>query len=452
MPLLQSIATAFEELPRPATTLQDVGLIQGRLGLPIKLSPSAPSSTPLPALRVQPGSVYVHNRRTDDVLPAFQPLPRSGLPAIDATFHRRSEMLMQEMAREFSDFSLKGLAWAEQQAREEANIASERAAEDAALAKRRFEEDAAIAARRARQDSERSQHEGSAGIAFRSGREEEHSALEARWRSKHAELTAALDEAVAAHEQQLALDEQRKKEDEARATEAAAREAAAEAERASRQTELAEDARRLAELATLRHATSPSVRSLALVSAEHLAPALGYACPVAGTPLSQHDRSWWKCLHLLEAEGLTPPLKATEHAATLFAALDEDADDLVPCADAGYLLALLTSGSMRDRVDAACDAPGAPGAGLTVTPLAAARQLQLCSRVRKLCAPKLAALLLDAPAADATTMPTVPAPEALERSVATFYAGAASIPSDKFRAWASSTPTVATLFAPLSRH
>ena len=136
---------------------------------------------------------------------------------------------------------------------------------------------------REREDlADRSQHDGVAGTAFRSSREEEQSALLARWRSKFAELAAALEEAVAAHEQQLALEEQRRKEEEARTREVAAREAAEAAERASRHTELAEDARRLAELAKLRVATIASVRSLALVSAEHIAPALGYACPVAG--------------------------------------------------------------------------------------------------------------------------------------------------------------------------
>jgi len=456
--MLQTIATAFEELPRQATTLQDITHLQGRLGGP-KPSPSfvgvasGAAQTMLPSpLTFAHGTVYVHNRRTDESRPVVQPLARTGVPTVDATFHKRSEMLMQEMASEFSKFSLAGLAWAEQQARDEATLDAERAAEDAAIAKKRFEEDAAIAARRAQQDGERSQHDGVAGTSFRASRDEEVSALSTRWRTKFAELAASLEEALLAHEQQLALDEQRRKEEEARMQEKATREAQYAAERAKGHAELAEDARRLAELAALRLATTPSLRSLALVSCEHVAPAIGYACPVAGTPLRLHDRSWWKCLHLLEAEGLTPPLKATEYASGLFHALDDDADDAVVCADAGYLLALLTTGSTRDRIDAACDAPGAPGGGLTVTSAAAARQLQLCARARKMCAPKLTALLRNVSTADTTAMVPVPAADSLERSVATLFAGTASIPADRFRQWAATTPTVATLFAPLSRY
>ena len=40
----------------------------------------------------------------------------------------------------------------------------------------------------------------------------------------------------------------------------------------------------------------------------------------------------------------------------------------------------------------------------------------------------------------------------LERSVGTLFAGAASMPTDKFRVWAASTPTIAVLFEPLARH
>lgn len=453
--VLETIATAFEELPRQATTLQDINLIQGRLGLPNKkpsiLGGGSSSTAVPPTALVLPGSVYVHTRRTDDALPTFQSLARTSVPSVDATFQRRSEMLMQEMSREFSEFSLAGLAAADQQARNEGKVSAERAAEDAALAKIRFEEDAAIAARRALQDSERSYHEGAAGTAFRSGREDEHTALVARWRGKFAELAASLEEAVAAHEQQLALDAQRKLEEEARAHEAAARAAAEEASRASRHTELAEDARRLAELAALRLASNPSVRSLALVSADVVAPALAYACPQANTSLRVADRTWWKALHILEAEGLTPPLKSTDQAAALFSGMDDDADGVVPCADAAYLLALLASGSARDRVDAACDAPGAPAGGATLTPLAAARQLQLCARARKACALKLTTLLLGVDA-DVATMVSVPTNDSLERSVGTLFAGAASMPTDKFRVWAASTPTIAVLFEPLARH
>ena len=115
------------------------------------------------------------------------------------------------------------------------------------------------------------------------------------------------------------------------------------------------------------------------------------------------------------------------------------------------MLALLANGAMRDRVDAACEAPGASAAGPSVTPLAAARQLQLCARVRQHCAPAVVALMLNAPAADATTMLPVPSPESIEREVASFYSGAAHVPADKFRQWAATNPKVATLFAPLTR-
>ena len=71
--------------------------------------------------------------------------------------------------------------------------------------------------------------------------------------------------------------------------------------------------------------------------------------------------------------------------------------------------------------------------------------------VRKHCAPKVAALLLNMPAADATTMVPVPTAEAIERAVGSLFAGAAHIASDKFRSWAATTAAVATLFAPLSR-
>ena len=58
-------------------------------------------------------------------------------------------------------------------------------------------------------------------------------------------------------------------------------------------------------------------------------------------------------------------LKQTDLATKLFEAFDGDADGDVSTADAGYLLGLLTAGTLRDRVDAACDAPGAPGASWT---------------------------------------------------------------------------------------
>ena len=64
-------------------------------------------------------------------------------------------------------------------------------------------------------------------------------------------------------------------------------------------------------------------------------------------------------------------LKQTDLATKLFEAFDGDADGDVSTADAGYLLGLLTAGTLRDRVDAACDAPGAPGAGSHLTRSAA---------------------------------------------------------------------------------
>jgi len=319
-----------------------------------------------------------------------------------------------------------------------------------------------------------------------------------RWKSKFGELHAALEESVAAHEAQKALDAQRQKEEEARMSEKAARDAALEAERATRQTELAEDARRLAELAKLRLAVSPSVRSLALVSAEHIAPALRYAVGVAGVPLRLSDRSWWKLLHLLEGEGLTPPLKATDVGASLFGAFDADADGDVHAAEAGYLLALLTAGSLRERVDASLDAPGAPGAGTHLTRSAALQQLQMCAKARKLSAPKTTALLLALPAADMTMMlpvnfpspshsppctahprtacdasrslrplrsqqrldslgPTVPShsqvptTEAIDRAIADLFGGGTQLATESFRSWAASSPTVSSLFVPLYR-
>lgn len=456
--LMQTIASAFEAEPK-TSTIADVGLVANRLTAPLmgnlgfggQQRSQQNSSQSHSVLASKPGKLYVHAQRSDEPIPSFQPLQRTGIPDIDAAFDLKSAQLQHEMAREFSDFSLAGLSWAEACSREDAQIAAERAKEDAALARKRMEEDAAIAARRGQQDAERMQHSGASVGAFRTKREEEEAGLQQRWKAKFAELSAALEEAVAAYEQRQALEEQRMREEHARAQEKAAREAALAAERATRQTELAEDARRLAEMATLRLSTTPSVRALILVSAEHVPPALAYACPIAGTPLRTSDRSWWKALHLLEAEGLTPSLKSTELAKVLFAACDDDADDAVPCPDAGYLLGLITSGSTRDRVDAACDVPGAPANGQTVNAQAALRQLQLCARVRKHCAPKITALLMNVTAADATTMVPVPTPDVLERGVNGLFSGAQSIPGEKFRSWAANTPGIAPLFAPLSR-
>ena len=106
----------------------------------------------------------------------------------------------------------------------------------------------------------------------------------------------------------------------ARASAEAARNADLEVERAIRTAEQAEEARLKAELDKLRMSTTPSVRSLTLVGAQQVAPALRYAVGVVGGPLRLKDRSWWKLLHTLECEGLTP---RTEPRLDL---------DLTPCA------------------------------------------------------------------------------------------------------------------------
>ena len=96
------------------------------------------------------------------------------------------------------------------------------------------------------------------------------------------------------------------------AQEAAAREAAARAESAAKEAESLVNARREAELAKLRLAAQPSIRSLALVGPEHLPAAVAFACGAAaaaggggkenGAVLRLDDRSWWRMLHFLEAE------------------------------------------------------------------------------------------------------------------------------------------------------
>ena len=356
--LFDKLAHAFEDEAPSATTLKDVSLLNSRLGF----GAAAPLVPPLPgglfgstsaASTQQLGVVYVHSRRPEEAVPIFPGLPLSGIPTIDAAFRRRGEQALQDMARAFSDFSLSGLEWAEQRACANADLAAERAAEDAAIARRRFEEDATLAAKRAQEDEERAGSGSSVGTSFEGEREQAEAALHEQWKGKFSELRASLEEAVAAHEAQKALDEQRKREEEARVSQAAAREAARAAEHASRLTEAAEDAHRLAELAKLRIAQVPSVRSIALVSAGHIAPALRFTRSTEpAEPLTLYDRSWWKLLHLLEAEGLTPPLKGTNIAASLFGAIDADSDGAVPTADAAYMLSLLTSGSPRDRIDA----------------------------------------------------------------------------------------------------
>ena len=328
---------------------------------------------------------------------------------------------------------------------------SDRAAEDAEIARRRFAEDAALAAKRSREDEERQTQRGTQAAAFCSEREAQEADLMTRWKGKFAELMAELEEAVAAHEAAQALEAQRRKEEEARAREAAAREAALEAERAMRQTELAEDARRLAELAKLRLSVTPSVRSLSLVSAIHVAGAIRYASPVAGQPLRLSDRSWWKVLHLLEAEGLTPPLKATTQATDLFEAIDADRDGAVSTAEAGYVLSLLSNGTARERVDATCDAPGAPAGSGSVTRTAAMLQLQLCANARRHSGPQTAALLLSHPAADMKTLQPVPTKDALEQAISHLFGASANLSAERFRTWAATHALPSPLFAPLFR-
>ncbi|KOO20833.1 hypothetical protein Ctob_000007 [Chrysochromulina tobinii] len=359
--------------------------------------------------------MFVHEQRVEVPLPRFQPLPLTGVSIVDAEFRRRSEMFVQEMHREFSAFSLTGLTWLEQRAKEDAQVATERAAEDAAIARRRAEEDGALAARRQRADLERRK----AGT-FEKEREAQETQLISRWKSKSGELQASLKEAVASYEAHKALEAQRLKEDVARASAEAARNADLEVERAIRTAEQAEEARLKAELDKLRMSTTPSVRSLTLVGAQQVAPALRYAVGVVGGPLRLKDRSWWKLLHTLECEGLTPPLKQTDLATKLFEAFDGDADGDVSTADAGYLLGLLTAGT-----------------------LPALMQLQLCARVRKLAAPKTTALLQHA-----NTM-QVPTPEAIDRAVADHFGGGTQQPAENFRHWASSSAVVAPLFLPL---
>ena len=289
--LMQTIASAFEAEPK-TSTIADVGLVANRLTAPLmgnlgfggQQRSQQNSSQSHSALASKPGKLYVHAQRSDEPIPSFQPLQRTGIPDIDAAFDLKSAQLQHEMAREFSDFSLAGLSWAEACSREDAQIAAERAKEDAALARKRMEEDAAIAARRGaagrgahaaqRRERRRVPHEAGGGGGGAAAAVE-------------GQVRRALRRTRRGRRRVRAASGARRAEDArgARArAEKAAREAALAAERATRQTELAEDARRLAEMATLRLSTTPSVRALILVSAEHVPPALAYACPIAGTP------------------------------------------------------------------------------------------------------------------------------------------------------------------------
>jgi len=243
------------------------------------------------------------------------------------------------------------------------------------------------------------------------------------------------------------------REEEARAQEEAARSAAAKAQEAGRETEALQLALREAELNKLRLAAAPSLRALLLVSAARVPLAVQFARAglPSGSPLRQDDRTWWRLLHVLEADGLTPSLKGTDVGNALFAALDSQGSGAVACADAGYLVALLCSGTERSRVDASCDCPGAPAGGPMVTQPQVAEQLELCARVRGHCVPLL--LAAEAASGEATASAPPSVASGLRDKVAAFFGSAqlsgAQVRAEAFRSWAASDPTVSTLFLPL---
>ena len=174
--ILSAIGQAFEDLPKHATTFKDIGNIERRLEMPTfggSSSGATALTTASGSFTLQPGKVYVHAKQAEEPVPSFAPLSNTGVATIDANFRRRSEILMQEMLKEYSEFSLSGLNWAEERSREDAGIAATRAQEDAALARKRLEEDAAIAARRAQQDQERAEYTGVTTGSYRTTREEE---------------------------------------------------------------------------------------------------------------------------------------------------------------------------------------------------------------------------------------------------------------------------------------
>jgi hypothetical protein len=458
MGLFDSIAGAFDEEGPTESTLSDVEKFQRNLHSGALFGGPMAAKFGLhrqPALALQPGAIYVHARRPSEPLPSIPSPPTCGIPSLDAEYRRRSEQLMQEMVQEFSSFSLSGLTWAEQNVKEEETLMAERAAEDAEIARKRFEEDAALAARREMSDSQRKQAEQLSFATFDANREAEEATLGQRWKTKFVELSAALDESFSAHQAGIALKEQRAREEEAATKTEAARQASAQAELARQETQARESARREAERAKLRLSAQPSVRSLVLVAPEHVVSALRFALTADGrgaaAALRQEDRSWWKCLHYLEADGLTPPLKATELAASLFSALDSSQNGSVPAAEAAFALSLLTAGVPRSRVNAACDVPDAPAAGAMVSRAQAAQQVHLCTRVRQLSAPRLIALHATAMTSPATLpQASTPAPAAsVEAAIDRLYGSSASLPTDTFRNWLVTEPTVAPLFAPL---
>eukprot|EP00908_Phaeocystis_cordata_P006285 Transcript_16906.p1 GENE.Transcript_16906~~Transcript_16906.p1 ORF type:complete len:464 (+),score=158.53 Transcript_16906:87-1478(+) len=450
--ILDRLAAVFNDDLPAESTLADVSLLENTLNCASRQQPKENGRTQLrPASVATPaGGVFVHSRRTHETIPSFGAPPRCGIATVDAEFDRRAEQLMREMRQSYSDFSLNGLGWAEQQVQADAAIRAERAAEDAEIARQRLLEDAERTARREQQDAEREHTGKRAESVWCSERDVAEAALAMEWKTKWAELTAALEERFAAHQAQMALDEQRAREEEARVRQEAAAAAAAAAEQATRETEALEGARKEAELSRLRSSLQPSIASLGLVSAAAVPATLGYSGATVAA-LRKDDRSWWRCLHFLEAEGLTPPLKGSAVATALFDALDVDADGAIPLAEAGYALALLGGGSARERVDAACGSRGAPAAGAEVTLAQATSQLELCAKVRLHCGPIVQALHLKAqPAGVAATghepalVPTTPE---LKQQLAALYASAASLPAERFRSWAATT--CVALFSPL---
>ena len=451
--IFDKLAAVFNDDMPTESTLADVSLLESSLQFASRQPRSSTNGRlpPRPGGMAGPlGGVFVHSRRHQETIPSFGAPPRCGVATIDAEFDRRGEHLLREMRQAYSDFSLSGLAWAEERVQTAAAIRAERAVEDAEIARLRFQEDAERGAVREQQDTERAEEGTLAEGRWCSERDMAEGALAMEWKTKWTELTAALEERVAAQQAQLALDEQRAREEEARVRQEAAAAAAAAAAEATQGAEALEAARHEAELSRLRSSCVPSIASLSLVPAALVPASLGYCGGTAASGLRKDDRSWWKCLHFLEAEGLTPPLKGTEVGNALFDALDVDADGLLPLAEAGYALAILGGGSARQRVDAACSSAGAPAGGAQVSQAQAAAQLELCAKVRLHCGPIVRAHHLKAAGGVITSQPEppyVPNTAELKAQLAQLFASDASLPPERFRGWAATS--CPALFAPL---
>ena len=156
--------------------------------------------------------------------------------------------------------------------------------------------------------------------------------------------------------------------------------------------------------------------------------------------------SWWKLLHFLEADGLTPPLKGTDLAEALFIALDTDGDGALTPAEAVYALSLLASGTPMERVDATCNASGAPAAGAIISRSQAMQQLQLCVALRSACTSKLAGLL--SPSVGAAR--GVPDLESIEPALNQLYGAGDAVAAEAFRRWLVTEVVTAPLFASLA--